>query len=1014
MAENTRSRQQQEALQRQVELQEEAMHEVNGRLDQINETVNQLNDMLRTIIQHQNEHANRHLMGREEEQLVNRGLNTRGVRLDFPHFEGDNPAGWVFKATQYFDFYQTPPAQRLLMASHNMTGEALVWYQDGVESGQFTSWETFVRSLLMRFGPTAYDDPMEALTRLKQTSSVAAYKSQFEALSNRLRGLSEHHKLSCFMSGLRDEIRLPIRMLNPINMGAAFGLAKIQEEYLSAARNTPRSGFAQTGSFQSFGQPVDTTSRNSRYITPKRRIQSAAMDEKRRKGLCYHCDEKWNPTHVCKAPRVYVMQAEEGGQVDGTGVEEEQALGVTELGGTSATVPLETVEKEPEISLNAISGTPGNNTMRLLGRIGQAHVVILIDSGSTHNFIDTSVAEKAKIEVDTTHQLKVRIANGDIIQTEGYCSRVRTNLQGTQINPSFYVLSLGGCDIVLGVSWLMTLGPIIWDFSALTMHFEYKGKKICLKGLSPSGLSLEGSHKALLQSLRRGRGIFLQLVCNMLDNQPITVPQEVQEILDDFQQVFATPKGLPPFRAHDHRIILKEGTQPISTRPYRYPHYQKAEIEKIISELLSTGVIRPSNSPFSSPVLLVRKADGSWRLCVDYRALNRETVKDKFPIPVIDELLDELYGSIVFSKLDLRSGYHQIRVTPEDVSKTAFRTHEGHYEFLVMPFGLTNAPSTFQGLMNTIFRPFLRQFVLVFFDDILIYSRSWKEHLGHLHQVLEVLNNHKLYANMSKCRFGLQEIDYLGHVISSEGVKADASKVASMLDWPAPTTLKSLRGFLGLTGYYRKFIKHYGLIAAPLTQLLKKNAFLWTEEAEKAFGELKKVVSEPPVLRLPDFSHPFTIECDASGKGVGAVLMQFNQPIAFMSKVLKGKALLLSTYEKEFFAVVTAVQKWRPYLLGQSFIIKTDQQALKYILEQRVATVTQQKWLTKLLGYDFTISYKKGKENKVADALSRKMEDQISPAGVLAMISLPNPEWIEDLKASYRDSVEMVDLITRI
>ncbi|XP_042980307.1 uncharacterized protein LOC122310468 [Carya illinoinensis] len=868
-----------------------------------------------------------------------------------------------------------------------MASEALVWYQDGVESGQFTSWETFVRSLLMRFGPTAYDDPMEALTRLKQTSSVAAYKSQFEALSNRLRGLSEHHKLSCFMSGLKDEIRLPIRMLNPINMGATFGLAKIQEEYLSAARNIPRFGFAQTGNFQSFGQPVDTTSRNSRYITPKRRIQSAAMDEKRRKGLCYHCDEKWNPTHVCKAPRVYVMQAEEEGQVDGIVVEEEQALGVTELGGTSATAPLETVEKEPEISLNAISGTPGNNTMRLLGRIGQAQVVILIDSGSTHNFIDTSVPEKAKIEVDTTQQLQVRIANGDIIQTEGYCSSVRTNLQGTQINPSFYVLSLGGCDIVLGVSWLMTLGPIIWDFSALTMHFEYKGKKICLKGLSPSGLSLEGSHKALLQSLRRGRGILLQLVCNTLDKQPITVPQEVQEILDDFQQVFATPKGLPPFRAHDHRIILKEGTQPISTIPYRYLHYQKAEIEKIISELLSTGVIRPSNSPFSSPVLLVRKADGSWHLCVDYMALNMETVKDKFSIPVIDELLDELYGSIVFSKLDLRSGYHQIRVAPEDVSKTAFRTHEGHYEFLVMPFGLTNAPSTFQGLMNTIFRPFFRQFVLVFFDDILVYSRSWKEHLGHLHQVLEVLNSHKLYANMSKCRFRLQEIDYLGHVISSEGVKADASKVAAMLDWPAPTTLKSLRGFLGLTGYYH---------------------------ADKAFGELKKAVSEPPVLRLLDFSHPFTIECDASGKGVGAVLMQFNQPIAFMSKALKGKALLLSTYEKEFFAVVTVVQKWRPYLLGQSFIIKTDQQALKYILEQRVATVTQQKWLTKFLGYDFTISYKKGKENKVADALSQKMEDQLSPAGVLAMISLPNPEWIEDLKASYRDSVEMVDLITRI
>ncbi len=359
----------------------------------------------------------------------------------------------------------------------------------------------------------------------------------------------------------------------------------------------------------------------------------------------------------------------------------------------------------------------------------------------------------------------------------------------------------------------------------------------------------------------------------------------------------------------------------------------------------------------------------------------------------------------------MRSGYHQIRVQDSDIPKTAFRTHEGHYEFLVMPFGLTNAPSTFQSLMNHIFRPHLRKFILVFFDDILVFSSDFDTHLLHLETTLSILCEHKLFAKKSKCCFGCKEVEYLGHIVSEHGVKADPGKIQAMLDWPFPTTVKSLRGFLGLTGYYRKFIRAYGSIAAPLTEMLRKNAFKWTVGAEKAFQQLKEAVTQAPVLALPNFSQPFVIECDASGVGVGAVLMQEQRPVAFLSKALKGRALHMSTYEKELFALVTAIQKWRPYLLGQTFVVKTDQQSLKFLLEQKVGTPFQQKWVTKLLGYSFTVEYKKGSDNRVADALSRRegWEEDSS----IFLLSIPAAAWVEDIKLEYQQDDRLKTILEK-
>jgi Reverse transcriptase (RNA-dependent DNA polymerase)/RNase H-like domain found in reverse transcriptase len=269
---------------------------------------------------------------------------------------------------------------------------------------------------------------------------------------------------------------------------------------------------------------------------------------------------------------------------------------------------------------------------------------------------------------------------------------------------------------------------------------------------------------------------------------------------------------------------------------------------------------------------------------VDYRQLNALTVKNKYPIPIIDDLLDELHGAKYFSKIDLRAGYHRIRMNSADIPKTAFRTHLGHYEYMVMHFCLTNAPATFQALMNQIFKPYLRKFVLVFFDDILVYNTSLLTHKEHLSLVFQKLLENQLSAKRSKCEFRVTQIDYLGHLITSEGVGTDPHKVQAMKEWPEPKLVKELRGFLGLTGYYRKFIKNYGLTSRPLTNLLKKNAFNWTSEASEAFQALKTSMCNAPVLVMPNFSEPFIIETDVSDLGMRAVLMQDKRSIAFLSK----------------------------------------------------------------------------------------------------------------------------------
>jgi hypothetical protein len=400
-----------------------------------------------------------------------------------------------------------------------------------------------------------------------------------------------------------------------------------------------------------------------------------------------------------------------------------------------------------------------------------------------------------------------------------------------------------------------------------------------------------------------------------------------------------------------------------------------AELKKQIEELLSKEFIRPSSSPWGTPTVFVDKKDGSRRMCVDYRSLNKVTIKNKYPLPRIEDLFDQMRRAKVFSKIDLRSGYHQLKIRMEDIPKTAFTSRYGLYEFTVMSFGLTNAPAYFMYLMNKVFMEYLDKFVVVFIDDILVFSRNVEEHEEHLRLVLQKLREHQLYAKFSKCDFWLKEVSFLGYIITDGGIDVDPSKVQDVLNWNQPKNVPEIRSFLGLAGYYRRFIEGFSKIVKLLTSLLEKGKeFKWDDKCQACFEELKKKLTTAPVLIMPDIHKGFDVYCDASRQGLGCVLMQEGKVVAYASRQLRKHEQNYPTHDLELAAIVHALKIWRHYMIGNKCQIFTDHKSLKYIFTQRDLNLRQRRWLELIKDYDLDIQYHPGKANVVADALSHKSQ----------------------------------------
>ena len=661
----------------------------------------------------------------------------------------------------------------------------------------------------------------------------------------------------------------------------------------------------------------------------------------------------------------------------------------------------------------------------------------LIDSGATLNFIHEAVVASLNLPTQPCPPLKVLLADGRLLTHSSRKVTLQFKIAGVLQTQTFYVAPIGIHSMILGMPWLEHTNPIIdWkrktvlsrDLAALSNPTESSTKsaltnpspnleppskpttKTKTKTKTKSGpLPREPSPRPSPPPVRLTRhiGPHDQVYVLHLDSV-YTLPQfltgihtasdttsEIPEEYRDLAEAFSKEKAhaLPPHRGPlDHHIPLEPGSKPVFGPIYNLSETKLQVLKEYIDDNLRKRFIRPSTSPFGSPVLFIKKPDGSLRLCVDYRALNRITIKNRYPLPLISELLDRVKGKKYFTKLDLRDAFNQIRIAAGDEHKTAFRTRYGHFEYLVMPFGLTNAPASFQAYANDAIREYLDLFAVVYLDDILIYSDTLEEHIQHVRQVLKKLQDHGLYVKLEKCEFHVQKISFLGFIITPEGISMDPERIATIADWPVPESLLEVQIFLGFANFYRRFIDGYSRVIMSITSLLRKGQrFEWNPAAQSAFDTLKSSFTSAPILRHFDPDLDITLHADSSGFAISGLISQPHDghlhPVAFWSRKCTPAECNYDTHDREMLAIVESMKHWRHYLEGSKHPVRvrSDHKNLEFFMTTKLLNRRQARWAELLSGYDFVLDYVPGSKNP-ADGPSRRPDyakDVDIPSGSL-------------------------------
>ena len=663
----------------------------------------------------------------------------------------------------------------------------------------------------------------------------------------------------------------------------------------------------------------------------------------------------------------------------------------------------------------------------LKAKYGNQIVKILFDSGATHSFVNQNSVNLQQLNVKHTGDIPtVTVANNQQVPIAGIvCDDLVMGKCVIKQLPLHVMPLMEGIDILLGGDFLTQFGvQLDYNTHSLTIrnhNRHYLFNEATFDNMMLAQIEAENKTQLPLKSKRQLRkylsngGKFILAMVKTVEPQAQTsaninpqqarvdkqyvsgeqvinsteaiksLPSKLQEVLRKHSKVFeALEPGLQGKIHISEQVIPTYEHSPPFRPIYRLTPAERAEMERQIAIFLANGWIRPSTSPYGAPVLFAQKQDGSMRMCVDYREVNKITIKNRYPLPNIQDLFDMLHGAKYFSSLDLLTGYHQIALNESDIPKTAFRTPMGHFEVLVLWEGLCNAPSIFQSVMYRILQPYIGKFVALYIDDILIFSKNAEEHARHVDLVLGLLEKNNLKAKLSKCKFAQTECKFLGHILNGEGIRMDPKKAQAVQDWPVPKSTKDLQRFLGLSNYFRKFIPNYSLIAADLTHI-QSDKNIWTQASwgasqQHAFDALKQALADAAMLWHPDLNKPFELHVDASCKGVGAVLVQ-NQaeegaqkalrPIAYFSKQFVEAEKKLLPADQEFYGLVFALEHFREYLEGVKFTVKTDNSPLTAILTNPKLNRRKANAVDKLARYDFTIEHMSGVTNTAADCLSR-------------------------------------------
>eukprot|EP00253_Pinus_taeda_P020750 PITA_20750 len=904
-----------------------------------------------------------------------------------PHFDGESEEAaeaWLINMNKYFQVYEYDHHLQARLAIFQLQAKATLWWEEvkmirGVHEQDIT-WETFQRYfkekyLIERF----YDEKAREFHDLRLgQQTMDEFVTKFTSLLRYVPYIREEKaKVQRFIRSLPQAMRERIEFDNPKSMDEAIRKARIcfqqnkqkgegvGRQWMDKRNSRTAMGNKGVRSNFSKGSVKGSNNRNQsrnelRLKPPNESRNSESLGRVDNEGTTRPLVQCWGcggPHYIKNCP--YRRNSDQVSQVYEASTVGDVARSMPRI---NATLEDRQADYQPTM-------------IEFEGKIFDKNVSVLVDPGATLSYVSPKIVENCKLQLTKFKQpWLVQLATGAKRRVLAKVSSCPLKIVGQTVTTELNVLPLGSYDVLIGMDWLEKWWSVINCKMKIISYQDELGDQQEIQGILKPVQVRPITASQLAKCIRKKCQIYaVQVGFASSENNESTL--ENIPVVREFADVFPEEiPGLPPKWNLDFTIELVPGAAPVSRAPYRMSVPELTELKMQLQELLDKKYIRPSVSPWGAPVLFVRKKDGTFRMCIDYRQLNKLTVKNKYPLPRIDELFDQVKGATVFSKIDLRSRYHQIRIMEEDVAKTAFRTRCGHYEFVVLPFGLTNAPTTFMCLMNSVFHKYLDKFVLIFIDDTLIYSRNIQEHEEHLRLVLQTVREHQLYTKYRKCDFYKEQIQYLGHIITKEGIAVDPEKIRTIMEWPIPKDVADIRSFMDLAGYYRRFVEGFSRVAYPITSLQKKGRiFKWTAECQQSFDQLKHLLTTAPVLSIVDSEKDYTVCTDASKEGVGGVLMQEGKVVAYESRKLKEHEQKYSVYDLELTAVVHVLKMWRHYLLGRKFLLLTDHHSLTSYFNQPTLNARQARWVDFLSGFDFEIKHLKGKENRVADALSRKM-----------------------------------------